>query len=97
MAIIGNFTKTQHGFIGNIQTLTLKAKVSVTPAGEKSNDKAPDFRIHAAKSEIGAGWARKSEGGHDYVSMKLDDPSFSQPIFANLVERDGEYDLIWSR
>ena len=30
--------------------------------------------------------------------MKLDDPSFTAPIYANLFEGDnGEYALIWSR
>ncbi|WP_143049441.1 DUF736 family protein, partial [Agrobacterium vitis] len=33
-----------------------------------------------------------------YHSAKLDDPSFSAPIYANLFEGDdGKYALIWSR
>jgi uncharacterized protein (DUF736 family) len=96
MAIIGTFTKTKSGFIGDVQTLTLKAKVTVAQV-EKNGDKAPDFRVHAGKLEIGAGWNRESENGRKYVSLKIDDPSFSGAIYANLIERDGQYDLLWSR
>jgi uncharacterized protein (DUF736 family) len=33
-----------------------------------------------------------------YISAKLDDPSFPQPIYANLVQQDGDdYALVWSR
>ena len=35
----------------------------------------------------------------DYLSVKLDDPSFNAPIYANLFnDEDGEtFTLIWSR
>lgn len=96
MATIGNFTKTANGFSGTIQTIGLKAKVTISPA-EKRGDSQPDFRAFVGKVEIGAGWARTSKGGRDFVSLKLDDPSFAAPIYANLVERDGQHELIWSR
>ena len=74
----------------------LKAKVAITP-GRKRGDTAPDFRAFVGKVEIGAGWARTSKGGRDFVSLKLDDPSFAAPIYANLIEREGQHELIWSR
>jgi uncharacterized protein (DUF736 family) len=43
---------------------------------------------------------RRSPGeGRDYLSVKLDDPSFPVPIYATLSETEtaGEYALIWSR
>ena len=49
--------------------------------------------------EIGAAWSKRSNEGRDYLGLKLDDPSFTAPIFANLFD-DGEcegYSLIWSR
>jgi len=51
------------------------------------------------KAEIGAAWSKRSEEGRDYLSLKLDDPSFNAPIYANLFnDEDGEgYTLIWSR
>lgn len=62
MATIGNFTKTANGFSGTIQTIGLKAKVTITPA-EKRGESQPDFRAFVGKVEIGAGWARTSKGG----------------------------------
>ena len=32
-----------------------------------------------------------------YHSVKLDDPSFPAPIYANLVAIDDSYALVWSR
>ncbi|MCQ9156803.1 DUF736 domain-containing protein, partial [Acidomonas methanolica] len=51
------------------------------------------------KIEIGAAWRKQSAEGRAYLSLKLDDPSFSAPIFANLFsDEDAEgYTLIWSR
>ncbi|PKR48448.1 DUF736 domain-containing protein [Thalassospira marina] len=98
MATIGTFTKNDSGFAGTIQTLGLKAtKVAITGI-EKAADTAPDFRVKAGNAEIGAAWHRTSKGGNDYISVKLDDPSFAAPIYANLVEQqDKGYALIWSR
>ena len=52
----------------------------------------------AGAVEIGAAWHRTSKGGNEYISVKLDDPSFAAPIYANLVEQqDKGFALIWSR
>ena len=58
------------------------------------------FILLAGTVELGAAWqktARDTE--RDYLSVKLDDPSFTAPIYANLFDdEDGEsYSLIWSR
>ena len=49
--------------------------------------------------EIGAAWSKRSEEGRDYLSLKLDDPSFTAPIYANLFDDEGGegYTLLWSR
>lgn len=100
MAIIGKFIVAGSGFSGTIETLTLCHKVQIRPV-EKDNDKAPDFRIYAGKSEFecAAAWKKTSREGRDYLSVKLDDPSFPAPIYASLVESDeaGVHQLIWSR
>ena len=51
------------------------------------------------RAEIGAAWSKQSNEGRDYLSLKLDDPSFTAPILANLFDDpDGEsFTLIWSR
>ncbi len=49
---------------------------------------------------MGAGWSGVSEeSGNSYVSVRLDDPSFTAPINARLVQFKGEdvYRLVWSR
>ncbi len=48
---------------------------------------------------IGAAWSKRSNEGRDYLSVKLDDPSFNAPIYANLFDdEDGDgFTLIWSR
>lgn len=98
MATIGTFQKDDHGhFYGAIKTLTLNVKMAQVRKVEKDNDKAPDFRLFADQTEFGAAWKKTSREERDYLSVKLDDPSFPAPIYASLVEVDGGYSLIWSR
>jgi uncharacterized protein (DUF736 family) len=101
MATIGTFTKGDNGsYTGTVRTLTVNAKTRIVPDAEKPKDNAPDFRIYAGPAEIGAAWKKTSqETGREYLSVKLDDPSFAQPIYASLVEiEDGSgFTLIWSR
>lgn len=99
MATIGSFTKSDDGSIsGAIKTLTLNVKsVVLKPAEKGDNDSAPDFRVFSGTTEFGAGWKKTSRENNDYVSLKLDDPSFPAPIYASLVDADEGYNLIWSR
>jgi uncharacterized protein (DUF736 family) len=98
MATIGLFTKGDNGYTGTLKTLTLNVKAKITPA-EKDNDKAPDYRVFAGQTEFGAAWKKTSNSGREYLSVKLDDPSFPAPIYASLVEAESDdgYALIWSR
>ncbi|HTU12642.1 MAG TPA: DUF736 domain-containing protein [Allosphingosinicella sp.] len=98
MAQIGTFKRDASGEIaGTIRTLTLNAKAVFRPA-DKDNDKAPDYRLFAGHVEIGAAWKKTSREDRDYLSVKLDDPSFSGPVYASLLEgEDGGHRLIWSR
>ena len=97
MANIGSFKKVGSDFQGEIVTLSLQTKgVRMT---NRSNDNAPSHRIYVGRAEIGAAWSKRSTEGRDYLSVKLDDPSFNAPIYANLFDdEDAEtYTLIWSR
>ncbi|MQY00634.1 DUF736 family protein [Sinorhizobium medicae] len=99
MATIGTFTSTESGFTGSIRTLALNVKARIVRV-ETPSDKGPHFRIYAGFVELGAAWQkRSSESDRDYLSVKLDDPSFPAPIYATLAEVDGEegLQLIWSR
>lgn len=99
MATIGTFTSTSNGFSGSIKTLTLNVKARLERV-ENPSEKGPHFRIFSGAVELGAAWQKHSEqSGRDYLSVKLDDPSFPAPINATLVEVEGEdgLQLIWSR
>jgi uncharacterized protein (DUF736 family) len=97
MSTIGSFTKHDQGFNGTLQTLAFNVKVKIV-AIAKDNDKSPDYRVLAGSSEIGAAWKRQSNGNKEYLSVKLDDPSFPAPVNARLVETDnGTALLYWSR
>lgn len=100
MATIGTFKKTGSEFSGQIVTLSVQAKnVRIVPEANRSGENAPSHRVFVGRVEIGAAWAKRSNEGRDYLGLKLDDPSFTAPIYANLFDdEDGEgYSLIWSR
>jgi uncharacterized protein (DUF736 family) len=100
MANIGSFKKVGSDFQGEIVTLSVQAKgVRIVAETNRSNDNAPSHRVYVGRAEIGAAWSKRSEEGRDYLSLKLDDPSFNAPIYANLFDdEDGDgYTLIWSR
>lgn len=99
MASIGTFTKSGDGYRGEIVTMSVQQKnVRIVPESESSNENAPSHRVFAGRAEIGAAWSRQSQEGRDYLSVKLDDPSFSAPIYANLFADDeAGYSLVWTR
>jgi uncharacterized protein (DUF736 family) len=101
MTTIGTFTPAKDGFLqGKIKTLTLNlAKVTLEPVNS-DHDSAPAFRIFANGIELGAAWAKTAkESGRRYHQVRLDDPSFPAPVFANLIanEEGAGYSLIWTR
>jgi uncharacterized protein (DUF736 family) len=101
MATIGSFKKSGNEFHGEIATLSVQAKgVRIVPESNRASDNAPSHRIYVGRAvEIGAAWSKRSAENRDYLSVKLDDPSFNAPIYANLFDdEDGEgFTLIWSR
>src|ERR1700758_1832465 len=100
MANIGPFTQAGQAFTGEFVPLSLKAKnVRLVEEAASSNENAPTHRAFVGRVEIGAAWAKRSNEGRPYLSVKLDDPSFTGPIYANLIEDEGgkTHTLIWSR
>ena len=98
---IGTFTRQENeaGFTGAVKTLTLNVKAKFVPS-EGESERGPDFRIFAGSTEFGAAWKKTArETGREYLSVKLDNPSFAAPIYASLVEADDGcgHNLIWSR
>ena len=100
MATIGTFKTAGDEFTGEIVTLTVQARrVRIVSVDQRTSDNAPSHRVFVGTAEIGAAWTKTSQGGRVYLGLKLDDPSFAAPVFANLVaDEDGEsHRLIWSR
>jgi len=49
-------------------------------------------------TEIGAAWKRQSKANRDYLSVRIDDPTFPTPVNARLIDgEDGEATLYWTR
>jgi uncharacterized protein (DUF736 family) len=99
MATIGTFTTSANGFTGTIKTLNLNVKARIERV-DNPCDKGPHFRIYSGAVELGAAWQKTAkETERDYLAVKLDDPSFPAPIYATLIEVDGQegLQLIWSR
>ena len=97
MATIGTFIQQGDGYTGSIKTLTLNVKAAQLRPNDKTDEKAPDYRIFSGQTEFGAAWKKTSQQNREYLSVKLDDPSFPAPIYASLVEVEGGHSLIWSR
>jgi len=107
VARIGTFKRIKAGISGRICTLALDAQVILISIDNGDAENAPDYRIHLGDvggsevgPEVGAGWKRTGEKAGEYISLLLDDPSFRQPIRANLFQVDDkgtEFDLLWSR
>jgi len=107
MAQVGTFKRTKTGISGRLRTLALNAELVLIPVDKRDAENAPDYRIHLGDvdgsevgPEVGAGWKRTGEKAGDYISLQLDDPSFGQPIRANLFQADDQgtaFTLLWNR
>ena len=72
---------------------------SIRTTASRSDRESKDHRVSTGGVEFGAAWTKAArETGAEYLSLKLDDPSFPAPIYATLSQGDdGEHKLIWSR
>lgn len=97
MTTIGTFQKSGDEYLGEVITLSVQAQnVRIAPDAASTVPNTPSHRIYVGRAQIGAAWTRSSIEG-PYLSVTLDDPSFSAPIYAKLVETEGSYNLIWAR
>ena len=100
MPVIGTFKPDKDGYVGSIRTLILNAKVRFVAFDKKGNDGAPDFRIVTGETEISAAWRRTAKATEvAYLSVRIDDPCFAEPIRAALMDAtdDGVHRLLWRR
>lgn len=103
---IGQFTREEAGFIGNLGTLLLHQDIIIV-ADPSDAENAPDYRVHLFDGmsnetgpEIGAAWKRTGEKAGEYLSVLIDDPTLPQPIRANLFRDDdagASWSLHWNR
>ena len=101
MATIGKLIKQADGsFKGEIATLRINSKLTMRPV-EEMTERGPSFRVFAGFGECGAAFPQSAQRtGQDYLSIKLDDPTFAAPIYiAAFTNKDNadNYDLTWSR
>ena len=99
---IGSFTLSKDGgWTGSIRTLTIDAKIRLVPNDDRTNDKAPAFRILAGTSRIGDAWEARIVGNipKTYLRLHFDDPSLLEPITAALFPTDDgdKAHLVWNR
>lgn len=101
MTTIGHFRRDGDGFVGRVDTLALDVTVTLVPA-DKFSAKSPDYiamtaRPGAAARECGAAW-RVSDASGAVLSLKLDDPSWPEPIGGRIMAaEDGALPLVWFR
>lgn len=104
MPQIGEFTREKSGFTGRIHTLTLFREICIVPVEPSDVENTPNYRIHHGADEnapeIGAAWTETSEKAGEYLSLLIDDPTFTQPIRARLFQNGADatsWSLHWSR
>lgn len=96
MTTIGHFRRDGEAFTGRLATLGLDATLRLTPA-EKFSTKAPDYIALVGETECGAAW-RLSDTSGAILSLRLDDPTWFEPINARLMAaEDGLLPLVWIR
>jgi uncharacterized protein (DUF736 family) len=95
MLTLGRFTATADGYAGVLRTLALSVDLRFTPL-KLDREKAPSHRVLAGEAECGAAWP--GEGENVILNVRLDDPSWPEPMRARLVRGAGdELLLLWRR
>ena len=96
MSTIGYFRRDGDGFSGRLATLALAIDLTLVPA-DKFSSKAPDYQAMVGQAEVGVGW-KLSDASGALLSLKLDDPTWAEPINARLMAaEDGAFPLVWIR
>lgn len=98
MTTIGTFTRTDFGFTGSLEILTIATQPVTIIATGNCSESDPDYRVYASDIEVGAAWTKQTFSGGAYVAVTLDDPTLKTPISSWLMETEaGVLELVWSR
>ena len=85
--IIGEFTKTDHGFTGKVETLAIKsATITFQPNDDKAKDIHPDSIVMHGQREMGVAWDKEDDRGH-YISCSFEEPSLGWFLHAGQERR----------
>lgn len=95
---IGHGKSSSVGYSISLTTLTVNVDFTLEP-NRNGGAKAPDFRAVHGLREIGYAYKETSESGVEYLSLKLDDPSFPYPVYCSLFlqSKTDELNLVWNR
>jgi len=96
--IIGQFTKAENGvFTGKLETLAIKANLTIQPNDDKEKDIHPDYIVLHGQNEIGVAWNRSDDRG-EYISIAFEEPSLA-PGYYTLVKSGAEkgYTLLYKK
>ena len=75
--IIGSFTKGDNDlFTGKLETLAVKATITLQPNDDKEKENHPDYIVLHGTNEIGVAWKRNDQWG-EYVSLAFEEPSLA--------------------
>ena len=75
--IIGQFTKAENGvFTGKLETLAIKATITLQPNDDKEKDSHPDYIVLHGQNEIGVAWERNDQWGQ-FISIAFEEPSLA--------------------
>ena len=99
MAQIGTFTRGEDRLLRRHHQDALAQhqgplRPEPTPRGPKRPRTCARWPAISKSVQLGSCTSKENTVYH---SVKLDDPSFPAPIYANLVELEGGHALVWSR
>lgn len=96
MTTIGYFRRDGEGFAGRLTTLQLDATVRLAPL-DKVSARAPTYRAYVGDTECGAAWPPNDPASGAVLNIRLDDPTWAEPIDARLMAGEEPLSLVWIR
>lgn len=101
---IGVFEKIDGEYVGHIATLHFNCKAIIKDNPYRTCDAEPQYIVEQQGAEVfhpelGYAWDKMTDGNHvPYITVHLDDPSFSKTIVGALIKGyKNTYNLFWDR
>lgn len=109
MATIGALhRRADLSLVGSLSMKSYSGRTLFRPVSDKPTEAAPDYRIFGEADrggvfEMGAAWIKtRADGNGTFISVKIDFPELSAPVYATLGQMAGQDDpdvlsVIWNR